>query len=94
MWANRPLGFNKPELLVLILLIRMKYWLHVIAASHVQNGVLASSTTSTRCPSENMAGCSCYAFVDGLFLECTSTSDESLKDALLRVVDYAKPSGE
>ncbi|XP_033214501.1 protein artichoke-like [Belonocnema kinseyi] len=51
-------------------------------------------TQGAECPPpDSLAGCPCYNFQDGLFLECAGSTEESLRSALSGVLRAGKPEG-
>ncbi|XP_011498192.1 PREDICTED: chaoptin-like [Ceratosolen solmsi marchali] len=56
---------------------------------YIDSAVLPSTA---HCPPVNtLQGCPCYNFANGLFLECTGSTEETLKNALARIFNQAKP---
>ncbi|XP_051160935.1 protein artichoke-like [Leptopilina boulardi] len=56
--------------------------------------ITIQETQSAECPpSDSLAGCPCYNFQDGLFLECAGSTEESLRTALSGVLHTGKPEG-
>lgn len=88
MWTIWPRGRRKVfiSLLLVLLALSLDVTTTVTAA--------APATAPTQCPDAILGSCPCYNFADGLFLECSGSSEESLKTALNRVVAHAKPNGE
>jgi hypothetical protein len=51
--------------------------------------------STTQCPpDDSIQGCPCYNFADGVFVECTASTEESLKNALTRILIQNKPNGQ
>ncbi|XP_016843747.1 protein artichoke isoform X2 [Nasonia vitripennis] len=94
-WTTWPRGKRKQQgpvlrlsVCSLPLLLGLLCWLR---SSDAKSAVL--NAAATQCPPPDaIPGCPCYNFDDGLFLECTGSTEESLKNSLLRVVNQAKPS--
>lgn len=87
MWTSRPSGSRRGPRLILVLLLMLL--LAVACCSGAKPAAAASCP-----PADAMPGCPCYNFADGLFLECTKPTEESLKGALARVLGQARPAGE
>lgn len=60
----------------------------IIQALLIQNlSVLKAIGQTSECPpTESIPGCPCYNFQDGLFLECSGATEETLRSTLQAVL--------